>query len=509
MRTKNSIKNIFTALIGQIFGILISFVSRLIFIKYLGIEYLGINGLFTNILTILSLAELGVGSAMIYSLYKPIAEEDKKKIQGLMNFYATAYNVIGIVVLILGVSILPFLNFFVKTDVKNLELLYFLYLASSVITYFYAYKRSLIIADQKNYIVTFYRYLFVFLLNFVQILILVFTRNFILFLIAQIIFSLFENIAISRRANQLYPNYLQKNRVKIDSVSKNEITKNIRAMFFHRIGGVIVDGTSSIFISLYSGVLMVGLYSNYLLIINALNSVTNQMFSSITASVGNLNVKEGRDKSKKVYDMILLGNFWIFGFISICLWILINPFISLWLGEQYILNNTIVLLIIISFYFRGMRKATLTFKDAYGLFWNDRYKPVFEAVLFIIFSLILGSKFGITGILLANILSSLATNFWIEPYVLFKFGFKKNLKNYYLTYMKYTLILIVSLLITSYFGSFIHYINLLNFVLLLIICIFVPNLLFFLLFRKTNEFQQLQKIINMILFKFKKHKAIN
>lgn len=501
MRTEKSIKNILTALFGQIFGILITFISRIVFIRTLGAEYLGLNGLFINILSILSLAELGIGSAMVYSLYKPLAEKNKIKIQGLMNFYATAYRLIGIVVLLLGLFLLPFLNYIVKTDIPNIELIYLLYVSNSVITYFYAYKRSIIMADQKNYIITFYRYSFIFVLNVVQIIILILTGNFILFLLIQIIFSFLENITISFRANKLYPSYLNSNKTKIDTESKSEVIKNVRAMFFHKIGGIVVDGTDDVLIASFSGLFWVGLYSNYSLIINALNSISNQIFISITASVGNLNVLEGKGKSKKVYDMIHFSNFWIIGFSSICLWILINPFISLWLGKKFLLSETIVLLIIINFYLKGMRRATLTFKDAYGLFWNDRYKPLLEAILNILFSVILGMKFGIVGILIGNILSNITTNFWIEPYILFKYGFNSRLKLYYITYGKYTFILMVSFLITNYISSFIPVGGFNNFILLILVCIGIPNILFYLFFRKRPEFKQCMIIVNSVLKK--------
>ncbi|MEG0496779.1 MAG: oligosaccharide flippase family protein [Carnobacterium sp.] len=510
MRTANSMKNVAVVLIGQVLNILLSFGARIVFVRILNAEYLGVNGLFTDVLSILSLAELGFGSAVIYGLYKPLALNDEKKIKALMNFYAFSYKVIGFTVLVLGLGLLPFLNIIIKDtpDISNLNFIYLLYLANSVVTYFYAYKRSLIIADQKNYIVTFYKSTFLFIATVVQVFVLLITKNFILYLAVRILFSFIENIFIARKANSLYPFLKEKNKEKLEIADRKDIFRNIKALMYHRIGSVAVEGTDNILISSIVGIVWVGLYSNYSLIIGAINSIMNQVFESVTASVGNLNALESKEKSFDIYKLMLFINFWIFGFCAISLWILLNPFITLWLGAKYVMSQWIVALIVVNFYVKGFRKTTLVFKDAYGLFWNDRYKPIAEASVNLIVSLILARYYGIAGILLGTFISSMTTVVWIEPLVVYKNGFKKSVGDYFKRFVSYALATLAAATLTSLISSFISEGLLLNFSLKVMVCIVVPNLFFLLIFSRTDEFKSVLEIIK-VLIKRKKILKLN
>ncbi|MGX7393562.1 lipopolysaccharide biosynthesis protein [Carnobacterium mobile] len=510
MRTANSMKNVAVVLIGQILNILLSFGSRIVFVKMLNAEYLGVNGLFTDVLSILSLAELGFGSAIIYGLYKPLAVNNESKIKALMNFYSRVYRLIGFSVLGLGLVLLPFLNVIIKDApaISNLNLIFLLYLANSVVTYFYAYKRSLIIADQKNYIVTFYKSGFFAVVTIVQVVILLVTQNFILYLLVKIIFSLIENILLSRKADILYPFLKDKNKEKLAVADRKAIFRNVKAMMYHRIGSVVVEGTDNILISSIVGIVWVGFYSNYSLIIGAINSIVNQIFESVTASVGNLNVVESEDKSFDIYKVMLFLNFWIFGFCAISLWILFNPFITLWLGSNFVMNHWIVALIVINFYTKGFRKATLVFKDAYGLFWNDRYKPVAEATVNLIASVILAKYYGIAGILLGTFISSMTTVFWIEPLVLYKNGFKRSVFDYFKRYAKYAGATFCAAGLTSLAGSFAGEQGINSFILKAFMCLIIPNTFFLLLFYRADEFKYVMEMLRG-LFKRKKLAKVN
>lgn len=441
MRVENSLKNVTTALVCQLLALTISFISRSIFVFVLGKEYLGINGLFTNILSVLSLAEIGFGTAIIYSLYKPIAENDESKIIALMSFYKKAYKGIGIFIFIAGIILIPFLPIFINdiNNINNINLIYFLFLINSVISYFFAYKKSIIIANQKNYLVTFYKYIFYIFLNILQICILFLSKSFILYLIIQIIFTFAENYTVSLRADKMYP-YLRRNiDVKLNEIERQEIFKNIKALIYHKIGGTIVNGTDNLVISYFVGVISVGLYSNYFMIINALNIIINQIFSSLTATIGNLNVKESKEKSFEVYQIIYFINFMIVTISSACILFLINPFIELWLGNEYLLSTNIIFILVLNFYISNMRKCTLIYKESMGLFWQDRYKPLVEGILNLIISMILARKLGIVGVFLGTMISSLLTCFWIEPFVLFKYGFNRSISEYYKSYLKYSI----------------------------------------------------------------------
>ena len=495
-RTRNSLKNIKYAVIGQAVALFISFIARMVFVKTLGSEYLGINGLFTNILSILSFAELGVGAAIVYSLYKPLAEKNVPKVKALMKLYKWAYITIGSIIALIGMTITPFLSLIIKDmpDIPHIDLIYLMFVANSAISYFFIYKRSLIIADQKRYIATFYRYGFFVVLNIFQIIVLLVTKNYIIFLILQILFTIVENLAISRKADSIYPFIREKTTEPLDAETKHTIGKNIRAMMGHKFGGIVVNGTDSLLISKLFGVIAVGLYSNYLLILSALNTIIAMAFQAVTASIGNLGATETEEKSLNIFKCLDLIGFWIYGLVSICLLNLLNPFIEIWIGEQYLFPSYIVLIIIINFYLTGMR-SVLTFRDALGLFWHDRYKPFFESVIKIIVSILLARELGIAGVFIGTIISTLTTCFWIEPYILFKYGLKSSIVPYLKRYFINSLILLLTGLVIWLLLSFINSDNILGFIYKTLVCLIVPNIIFLLFFWKTSELKYLLGVL--------------
>jgi O-antigen/teichoic acid export membrane protein len=503
MRTKSSLINLSFALSGQLLGLLVSFFARIVFIKVLGAEYLGLNGLFTNILSILALVELGIGPAIAFSLYKPLAEKNVEKTKALMKLYQKAYISIGFVILILGMSFTPFLEIVIKSipDIPHLHIIFMLFVINTAISYFYSYKRTLIISDQKRYIATIFRYSFFIVLNIIQIIVLCLTHNFILFLVCQIIATLAENILVSRKADRLYPYLKEKNAQKVDKLTLVEISKNVRAMIAHKLGGVVVNSTDSIIISKFVGLVQVGLYSNYQLIVNALNMITGQVFLSITASVGNLGATETDDKKRFIFNVVFFMNFWIYGFITISLVVLFNPFIELWVGKEYVFSTSMVLIIILNFYLTGMRKGVLTFRDALGIYWYDRHKPIFESIINLIASLVLVHQFGMVGVFIGTTISTLTTCFWVEPYVLYKYGLKSSVIPFFTRYTIYTIVTIVTCIITLELSSYFSEVNLPNFIIKLIICLIVPNIIFLILFYRMREFKYLYNVINNFILK--------
>ncbi|EHK2338409.1 lipopolysaccharide biosynthesis protein [Clostridium perfringens] len=501
MRINNSIKNIITSVLGQFITIGLNFTTRSIFILMLGNEFLGINGLFTNIISILALAEMGIGSAIIYSLYKPIAEKDYIKIKGLMSFYNSAYKVISLIILIVGVAIIPLIPKIAKSDINNFRLIiiYLLFLCNSVASYLYAYKKSIIVADQKDYILSIYRNIFKVILNILQVIILIITKNYEMFLIIQIVVTITENILVAKKVDKMYTFLLNKDNVKLGKKEKNSIIKNVKALLYHKIGGVIVNSTDNILISKFVGITSVGLYSNYYLIIGALNLLIGQSFSALTASVGNLNAVESKEKSYNTYKLILFINFWIAGFSSICLWILFEPFITLWIGKQYLFKNYIVLIIVINFYILTIRRTTLLYKDSCGLFWNDRYKPIIESVVNIIVSIVLAPKLGISGVFIGTFISTLSSAFWMEPYVLYKYGFNRKVREYFKMFIVYTIIIILVGFSTTIICNTMTGTEIIVFIKKICVCILVPNGLLSICFHKKDEFKQVINLIKYIL----------
>ena len=369
-RTKSSIFNFSCAIVGQGLGLIVSFISRIIFIKYLGSEYLGLNGLFTNILSILSLTELGVGTAITYSLYKPLSEKDNNKCLMLMQFYKKVYTIIGIIILVLGFSITPFLPIFIKDipNIKNINFIYILFVINTAISYFYSYKRNLIIADQNRYVATIYRYSMYIVTNLIQIIYLLLFKNYIGYLVIQILSTFIENILVSKKAEKMYPYLKKKNKIPLEKNIRKDIIQKTKAMMFHKVGDVVVNSTDNILLSSFVNLVSVGIYSNYSLIISAINTITSQIYSSLTASIGNLCASSSKKKQYSVYKNINFLTFWVYCFCSVCLFVLLNPFIEIWVGKEYLFDIKIVLVLVINFYLKGMRNSNLVFREATGLF---------------------------------------------------------------------------------------------------------------------------------------------
>ena len=509
-RTQASLKNLITAFIGQAMGILISFIARRAFLECLDEKYLGISGLFSNILTVLSLAELGVGSAMTFALYKPLAENDTPLIKSLMGFYKRAYNAIGTAVLVLAVLFIPVYPWFMDEvpDIPHLTAIYLLYAANTGVSYFFTYKRTLIICDQKRYVATVYRYSFYLALNIAQIAVLYVTRNYLLFTAVQLLFTVLENIAVSRAADRMYPYLKEKDALPLPEVLLGDIKKNIKAMLMHKIGGIAVMSTDNILISKLVGIASTGIYSNYYLITSALEKVINQVFTSISAGVGNLNA-ENEDKSKLMtsFYRVFFMNFWIMGFSFVCLVCLFNPFICLWLKtDSLIFGMDTVVLISAVFFLTGMRKTVLTFREAAGAFYYDRYKPIVESIVNIITSVLLARVIGVSGIFLGTVISTLTVCIWVEPYVLFRHVFKASPKKYFRRLLLYTAVtgavcgatyLVCGLITISS--------PLWNFAARTLVSILLPNIIFLAIFGRSEEFKFFWKLIrDIILGKLRK-----
>lgn len=500
-RTKNSALNVAVSLVGQAVSLVTGFISRSVFVRTLSAEYLGINGLFLNIVSMLSLAELGIGAAIGYSLYRPVALGDTKGVRVLMAFYRRTYRWIGSVIFLLGAAMTPFLNHLFKSapDIPHLRLYFLLFLLDSSVSYLYAYKRTLIIAHQKEYITTAYYQLFYVLRQVAQIALLLTTGRFLLYLLAQLACTLLGNFLLSRRADRMYPYLREPCRERLDAETFGTIRKNTAAMLFHRVGGVIVFGTDSILIAKLAGVVQVGLYSNYSMIMGALATVCSRLFWSMTASVGNLGVTEGRERARLIFGAVDLVGFWVYGSVSLCLLVLVNPFITLWLGPTYLFSMEIVLSLVLNFYLTGMRQGVHVFKNALGLFWQDRYKPLFEAVINLAASIALFRVLGVAGIVLGTTVSTVTACVCVEPYVLYRFGFGHSAREYYIRYGGYGALLVAT-------GAAVWFVDGLIvgqgsgvFLLRALACFAVTNALFFAALFRRREFGVLLEHARMLL----------
>ena len=490
-RTENSIINSAMSIVTQVLTVVLNFAVKTVFIKMLNDEYLGVNGLFTNIITMLSLADLGIGIAIPYSLYKPLAKKDEHKINVLMNFYKKVYTIIGIAVLLIGLSLTPFLGLIIKDIPKNvphLSLIYILFVIHSASSYFFVYKKFLIDSDQKGYITSRIIFTFSTLLSIIQIILLVTTKNYILFLLSSIILVIIQNIYISSKANKLYPFIKNKTDEKLEKEDMEGIKKNVSSLFIYKVGTVIMNGTDNIIISKFIGLIIVGFYSNYVLIINSITTVLNQIFNAITSSIGNLVVTTNKKRSKEVYDNLNFANFWLYALFGVCIIVLINPFINIWIGKKYVMGFSIVFLLVLNFYVLGMQSVTNSFRNAYGLFWIAKYRPIIMVIINIVISVVLVQFIGIEGVLIGTLVSRLLTTAWLDPYIVHKYGFEISPKSYYVDYLKYLVIFIAISIILNYFVSMITINNIFILILIAILVVISVNVILVLLFFKTSEF---------------------
>jgi len=497
-RTENVVKNAWFALITQVANILLSFISRTAFIYVLGVEYLGLNGLFTNILMLLSFAELGIGNAIIYSMYKPLATGDKEKIKSLMALYAKAYRLIGIFVFVAGLLVIPFMDYIIKDapDIKeSINLIYLLFLANTTFSYFFVYKKSIIIADQKNYIVSLYQQAFHIIQVLAQIVFLLLTHEYILFLLIQIASTVLNNIITARKADKMYP-YLKEGSPKpLDKAESKGIFANVRALFLYKFGSVVLNGTDNIIISMLIGITAVGLCSNYLLVISALTLISGQVMNAFTASVGNLNAIGDSNNKERVFNRIFFISSWMYGFFAVGLFMFLNPFIGLWLGEKFILSQGVIFAIVLHFYINSVHFTVYTYRTTMGLFVKGRLAPLAAAVVNIILSLWLGKTIGLMGIFLATSVARFFTTGIVDPVLVYRNGFNKNPIYYYKKYFLFFSIFVALYFVLDYIVSWIEIGGLIGFIVQVGLVTIIFNGIMILLFWKTQDFKDTKNVL--------------
>lgn len=437
-RKKNVMRNMFVGTFFQILSLLIGFVNRTFFIKLLGEEYLGVNTLFTNILTILSFAELGIGNAIIFNLYKPLANDDKKQVGLLLKFYRNTYYLIGAVMLISGLI----LTFFIPNLIENVPnihesiyVIYILFLLDTVVSYFFSYRVAIIQADQKNYIVVKTIQCCKIIQIIIQIIVLYLTHNYYLYVILQLTCTIITYSYLSYKSKKMYEYTLEMPKEELPREEKLSIFSNVKALFVYKVGSVVLNGTDSIIISKYLGLAILGLYSNYLLIVNAFTQILSQVFNAFTASVGNLIAVDNKGRSKEIFDQLYYFTAFIYCIISVCLYLLFNDFINIWLGEKYLLSDLTVFAIVLHFYINGTQFAAFTYRQTSGLFMQYRFSPVIASVTNIVLSIVFAKSIGLAGVFFATSISRIISAGWIDPLIVYKNVFKENVIPFYGKYI--------------------------------------------------------------------------
>lgn len=501
-RTEYSILNILTGFGGYALNTLLGFACRMVFVRCLSDSYLGINGLLSNFLSMLSLTELGIGSAIIFALYKPVAENDEEKITSLMRIYKYAYRLIGTIIAVMGVCMIPFLTFVIgeAPEIReNFYLIYGIYLFNTASSYFFTYYSALISAHQRSYIVIGTSYVITSVQSIVQIVLLLCCRSYMPYLIVQTVGTQVYNILIAIKAHRDYP-YLKRKDVKpLPAAEVRSLFRNVRSVTVYKLSGVLVNQTDNLVITYFSGLGISGLASNYTLLVSTLTTLVNQVFDSITASVGNLNASEDSAKQYAFFRCLNLANFWIYAWAALGVVFVSTDMVHLFFGENYVMDRSIPLILAVNLYMVGMQNAIWTFKNTKGMFKYGQYLLLVTAALNVVGDIVLGYFWGVFGIYLATAIARALTNTWYEPYALFKVGFGINPVVYLKRYLYYLFLLVAAGAGCWFVCDLIRFGPLVNVLLKAVACSVIVNVLFFLVFRRSDEFSYLRQIADKVI----------
>ena len=415
-RLGNTLRNFKFGAAAQLVVTLLGFVSRTVFIRVLGMEYSGVNGLYTSILDVLSLTELGLADVVIYSLYKPLAEGDTDRLAALMGYYKVIYRYIALAVGVIGLCLVPFLRVLVKSQIDrfHLVLYYLMFLANSVCSYLLVYKASIIQADQKRYLISKYNMLFKLLATLLQIVLLLVLRNFTVYLSIQIGMTVVNNLYVSRKADRLYPCLREKR--ELPKEEKKAIFRDVRHMFSYKAGGQLLTGTDNLYISSMISTATVGIYDNYTMIQTmVVSAFTNTLNQAVLGSIGNLNATGTQEQKKRIFDVYSLVFSWITTFCALSLLALYNPFIRIWAGEDWLLPMSTVAVICLNYFLPNVLTPVWSYRNTTGLFRETRNILLYAAGINLVLSYFMGLRWGLTGILAATAVSRVLASFWYEP----------------------------------------------------------------------------------------------
>lgn len=505
-KTQNSIYNAIGGLIYKGIAVIFPFLIRMVMIKKLGVEYLGLNSLFTSILMILSLSELGVGSALVYSMYKPMAEGDEDRVCALLNVYRKFYRFIGGVILLIGLLLLPFLKYIVKGDCPsdlNLYILYCIYLGNTVVSYFlFAYKKSLLEASQQNGVDSKLAALTTAIMYIMQIIVLSFFASYYAYIIVMPICTIALNILRSKRVDKMFPQYkcvgeLEKGFVK-------GLFVKISSLLGHKIGSTVVTASDSIVISSVLGLTILAKYSNYYQVINAIIGMVTVFYHAITASVGNSIIMSEKKKVEETFYTLSFMNNWLVGWCSICLLCLYQPFMKIWMGEEMLFPFSTVVLFAIYLYAWLIRRIGLTYKDAAGMWEQDFWKPYVGIIVNLGTSIALAHYIGVEGVIIGTIVVMVLIYFPWETYVLHKHLFMHSSKAYLIKMLSYIIGTLVAAGITYIMCSLVNDAGIGPFIIKMLICVFIPNIIFGVFYSRTREFNSVYKRV-LLAVKSKMH----
>lgn len=488
-RIVNSSRNMVYSMVSQIVTVLLNLVSRAVFVKVLAAEYMGLYGLFSNILGLLALAELGFGSALTFSLYKPIKDDDFEKINSLMKLYKKVYWGIGSFIFVIGLALTPFIDTFIKErpGIPYLEFIFILFVVQSSCTYFFSYKTSFLTAAQNDYILQKYKVIFVSIQNFLQIGYLLLFGEYFGFLIIGILLPFLNNVYASYRVDHFYP-YLKKPARPLTKEDLTPIKKNVFALFFYKVAQKFSATIDTLLVSKFMGIIDVAIYYNYHFLLAYSDVFFIHILGAITPSLGNLLATKDNDKIVKVFKTIQFIYYWIGSYMGVGFIVLFNTFMKLWLGPDYLFPQSIVIALSISATVTNFQRPCSMVRDAAGLFWYGKFRPIASTVINIVVSVILVQLIGTIGVVVGTIISKLFTYTWFDPYIVYKHAFKDSLCKYYLRYIKACLIFAGLTFVSDWLFKATHLTGLVGLFVGFLIVTIVVNGFYLLFYFNTPEF---------------------
>ena len=498
-RTKNATRNIIFGVILKAYQIIVPFLMRTAMIYLMGVQYLGLNSLFTSILQVLNLAELGVGSAMIYSMYKPIAEDDNATICALMKLYKTYYRVIGLIIAVIGCALTPFIPKLISGDVPdnlNIYLLYLLNLGATVLSYWlYAYKNCILQAHQRVDIISKVTLVTSTIQYSLQLLVLWLFKDYYLYVIVLLATQALTNIATAMCADRIYPQFKPKGQIAAEE--KKAINNRIKDLFTSKIGGIIYDSADTIVISSFLGLTALAIYQNYFYILNAITGLITVVFSACTAGIGNSIVVETKEKNYKDLNKFTFIICWGAGFCSVCLLCLYQPFMELWVGKNLMLSSSAVICFVVYFFVRQLNSLFNTYKDASGMWHEDRFRPLVAALTNLALNLILVQFIGLYGILISTVLAIVCVGMpWLLHNLFTVIFEKKYLVGYLKNLLYYCFIILISCTITCFICTKVNAGLITTLVIRGAIGVVLPNLIYLFAYYKRIEFTDSLLLVN-------------
>lgn len=506
-KSKNATRNIIYGMLLKIYQMFMPFIMRTVIIYYLGAEFLGLNSLFNSILQVLNLAELGVGSAMVFSMYKPIAENDTQKLCALLNLYKKYYRMIGMLILIVGITIVPILSKLISGNLPaevDLYILYFLNLLATVLTYWlFAYKNSLLQAYQRTDVVSKVFIVTDTIKYLLQIISLVIFKDYYLYCIVLLSCQILNNIMTAYSAKKRYPNLEPKGKLPKDE--QKVINGKIKDLFTTKLATALLSSGDTLVISSMLGLIMLAIYQNYFYLISAVLGCFTIIHTAITAGIGNSLIVDKIEKVKNTFDMLFFGILWLLTFCVGCFLSLMQPFMRIWVGNELMLKNIMVILLVIYFGVYELTQFFSIYKEAAGIWHQDRFRPLVCSIINIILNLIFVQKWGVYGVVLATIISSGCISLpWVIHNV-FKYILKEPPFVYLQRFIKYIFTGIVINILINIVTSRIHLSLIMELGVKLVLCVIAINIVWSIFFWKTKEFAGIRNMMLNVLQGRRKH----